>query len=67
MLLAYFNLGVAGIVTWISKRMILGIGVFLLIFLTFLFGGIYPPILWVGVLFIASVIVVFYVSKITKQ
>jgi hypothetical protein len=64
MILGIFNISIAGFTAYLTKSAEIGIGVFLLFFLVFLYGGFYPAILWALVIFIVSAIVTIYMAKI---
>jgi hypothetical protein len=65
-ILGLFNLGLCGIATYYSKDFIMGLGVFLLFFLVFLVGGLYPNILWSVIIFIVALIITSIISSIRK-
>jgi hypothetical protein len=67
-ILVMFNLAIPVIVMYGTRKdkhsWIYGMSVFLLFFLTFLFLGLYPSILWAGVIFAIAIIISMVVMKI---
>jgi hypothetical protein len=66
MVLGLFNIAIAGITVYVTKSTEIGIGIFLLFFLVFLYAGFYPSILWALIIFIVSAIVTIYIAKIVS-